>query len=596
MNIMSHKPSASANNLPRTAFQLILEMVRPYRGKTVAFFVLTFLGVLAWTASPVAIAAIIDRLSASPATDQAIWWLVIIYAVLRILDEVLWRAAELLMRSYKPQMIERVRTNLFASTLKKPHSFFVNSSSGRIGHWINQTVVTTNEFVDTTIWTVWGRVVGLVIAAVFLFKVHWSLAVLFLVWLVVLFWYNVHRGKRFGQLVALQSDETSKASGLVVDSIANHQSVRVFGAARREVDLLQAQQQRIIHRWRDGWWQNWITNGVKGQSAAIVSVIALVMVIGLYAQGVVPLGGIVLFIAYFGDASSSLWQLAWALDSYYRNFGTIQNALDGLQGENERQLPAPGNTPVPQQVALELRDLSFAYPEQPQALVLDRLNLSVAAGEKVGIVGHSGAGKSTLIGLLLGFYEPVDGALLLNGQDLAHHDPSYIRAVSSYVPQDSNLFNRTVSDNIRYARPKASDAAVRSALAKAQAAEFVAKLPDGLNTMIGERGVKLSGGQRQRLAIARAVLQDAPLLLLDEATSALDSVSEQAIQKALHELMQDRTAIVIAHRLSTLRHLNTIVVLDKGRIAEQGSHDQLIEQDGIYADLWRRQKDGFIVD
>lgn len=593
---MSHKTSASSNALPRTAFQLILDMVRPYRGKTVAFFVLTFLGVLAWTASPVAIAAIIDRLSSNPAIDQAIWWLVIIYAVLRVLDEVFWRAAELLMRSYKPQMIERVRTNLFASTLKKPHAFFVNSSSGRIGHWINQTVVTTNEFVDTTIWTVWGRVVGLAIAAIFLFKVHWSLAVLFLVWLIALFWYNVHRGKRFGQLVALQSDETSKASGLVVDSIANHQSVRVFGAAAREVDLLQAQQQQIIHRWRDGWWQNWITNGVKGQSAAIVSVVALIMVIGLYAQGVVPLGGIVLFIAYFGDASSSLWQLAWALDSYYRNFGTIQNALDGLQGKDERQLPAPAETPVPQQVALELRDLSFAYPEQPRVLVLDRLNLSVAAGEKVGIVGHSGAGKSTLIGLLLGFYEPVGGALLLNGQDLAHHDPSYIRAVSSYVPQDSNLFNRTVSENIRYARPKASDAAVQSALVKAQAAEFVAKLPDGLNTMIGERGVKLSGGQRQRLAIARAVLQDAPLLLLDEATSALDSVSEQAIQKALHELMQDRTAIVIAHRLSTLRHLDTIVVLDKGRLAERGSHDQLIKQDGIYADLWRRQKDGFIVD
>ena len=572
-------------------------MVKPYKAKTFLFFLLTFLGVLAWTASPLMVAKIVTELSKTHKVTEYVWVLVIMYAVLRFLDETLWRIGEWLMRSYKPQMVESVRLNLFAATLKKPHAFFVNSSSGRIGHWINQATATTDELVDTTIWNVWGRIIALTFSAVFLFTVHWTIAVLFIVWMIALFTYNVYRGKRFGRLVAAQSNETNKAAGLVVDSVSNHVSVRVFGAQLNERHLLAAQQTHIIQRWRDSWWQNLVTNTVKGQSAAVISAIALGIVIALYGHGVIQLGGIVLFIAYFGDASSSLWQLAWALDNYYRNFGTIQNALDGLQSEDERHVTSPHKlAATTKSVSLELVNLSFAYPEQPDLPVLDNISIRIKPGEKVGIVGHSGAGKSTLVGLLLGFYEPTAGTILLNGESTADHGPSFIRRYSSFVPQDTNLFNRTVRENIVYARPEASDGVVETALKQAQAYDFVQKLPHGLDTIIGERGVKLSGGQRQRIAVARAIIQNAPLLILDEATSALDSVSEQAIQKALYELMRDRTSVVIAHRLSTLKHLDTIIVIDGGKIAETGRHEQLVAAKGIYADLWKRQKDGFVVD
>lgn len=543
------------------------------------------------------IAKIITELSNTHTVNHYVWVLVIIYAGLRFLDELLWRIAELVMRSFKPQMIESVRYNLFAATLKKPHSFFVNSSSGRIGYWINQTTTTTNELVDTTIWSVWGRMLGLIISSIFLFTVHWSLALLFIVWLVLLFSFNIYRGKKFGRLVALQSDETSKTAGLVVDSISNHISVRVFGAQASERRLVAAQQTHIINRWRDSWVQSLVTNIVKGESAALVSAAALCLVILLFSHGVIQIGGIVLFIAYFGDASSSLWELAWALDSYYRNFGTIQNALDGLQGEDERSLPLTTQKLITtNSVTLKLADLSFAYPEQPDLLVLNKLNLQIEPGEKIGVVGHSGAGKSTLVGLLLGFYEPSGGSILLNNESIAKHGPAFIRAYSSFVPQDTNLFNRTVRENIVYAHPNASEEVITLALKQAQAYDFIQKLPHKLDTLIGERGVKLSGGQRQRLAIARAIIQNAPLLILDEATSALDSVSEQAIQKALYELMQNRTSIVIAHRLSTLRHLDRIIVLDDGQIKEQGSHETLLALKGSYAELWKRQKDGFVID
>jgi ATP-binding cassette subfamily B protein len=582
--------------VPATTGQLVKYMIRPYRGKSFVFFLITFIGNVAYTAAPLMISLIVSHLSKSPRLDTTIWILVAAFVVFRLADEVLWRLGDLWTRSFKPQMVERVRATLFAATLNKPHSFYTNSSSGRIGHWVNQATNTMNELIDTTIWNVWPRLTSLVVSAAFLLTVHWSLALLFVVWLVALFYYTSRRGKQFGVLIAKQSDEASKAAGLVVDSLSNHLSVRVFNAREREQKALLRQQSNIVSMWRTSWMWNIVTNVVKGQSAMFVNAIALVLALVLFANGSIELGGVVLFVAYYGDASGSLWQLAWALDAYYRQFGTVQNALDGLSAEDERTGEIVPASQLPKTAAVSLQGISFAYSDQAEKNVLKNLTLEIPNGQKVGVVGHSGAGKSTLVNLLLGLYEPTTGRILLNDVDIASKDPSFIRSVSSYVPQDTNLFNRTLRENIGYASPKVTDAEIKAALKKAEALEFVEALPKGLDTLVGERGVKLSGGQRQRISIARAILKDAPLLLLDEATSALDSVSEQAIQRSLHKLMENRTALVIAHRLSTLKHLDKIIVIEKGKIAEQGSHDELIAQEGIYADLWKRQKDGFIAE
>lgn len=242
---------------------------------------------------------------------------------------------------------------------------------------------------------------------------------------------------------------------------------------------------------------------------------------------------------------------------------------------------------------LKFEHVSFQHGDGGEA-VFDDLNLEIKAGEKVGIIGHSGAGKTTLTHLLLRFADVSGGLVKVGGYDVRDITQHSLRRHIAYVPQEPLLFHRSLRENIAYGKPDADDAAIRRAAEQAYALDFIDKLPHGLATLVGERGVKLSGGQRQRIAIARAILKDAPILVLDEATSALDSASERLIQVALDELMKGRTSIVIAHRLSTIAKLDRIIVLSNGKVAEEGAHTQLLAKNGIYAALWRHQSGGFI--
>lgn len=579
--------------LPSKAAHLFVEMMRPFKRRLLAFFSISLVAITCWVAAPYVVRLIINEVSKSGTVTNAAWVLVGIFFVLRQMDESLWRVAEIVMRGTKPHMIERMRTVLFEYTLRKPYGFFVNTSSGKLGHYINQTVTTMNETVDVTIWGVWPRTATLLMSAFFLFLSHWALALLFIVWIVSLLSYSVWRGKRFGQLVQKESEARSEAAGQVVDALGNHLSVRVFNSRQREIEQLKLKQAVIVRRWQRSWRFSTVTNIVKGTSAALVSSVALVLILVLYGRGEISIGDVALFVAYFGDASSSIWELAWSLDSYYRSFGTIDNALEGLSKGAPERAPKE-KVALPSSHTIELEDVAFAYPDQPEEHVLHDIHLSIQSGERIGLVGHSGAGKTTLVGLLLHFYSTSKGAFRIGGVPVEELTPSQMRELIAFVPQDTNLFNRTVAENIAYARPDADMQDIIRAAKEAQAFDFIEKLPEGFDTVIGERGVKLSGGQRQRIAIARALLKNAPILILDEATSALDSVSEQAIQKAFVAAMKDRTAIVVAHRLSTLRHLDRIVVFEGGTIVEQGTHDELVAAEGLYADLWRRQKDGFI--
>jgi ATP-binding cassette subfamily B multidrug efflux pump len=280
-----------------------------------------------------------------------------------------------------------------------------------------------------------------------------------------------------------------------------------------------------------------------------------------------------------------------------RNFGTVQNAAE-LISKPIDLVDAPNATElVVRRPEIRFDNVSFHYGNGKS--VIDKLNLSVAAGEKVGIVGRSGAGKSTLVNLLLRFYDIESGRILIDGQDISKVTQESLRAHIGMVTQDTSLLHRSIRENIMFGRTDATEAQLVEAVRRAKSDDFVARLEDqrgrrGFDAHVGERGVKLSGGQRQRIAIARVMLKDAPILVLDEATSALDSEVEAAIQSNLDDLMQGKTVLAIAHRLSTIAALDRLIVMDNGRIVEQGTHNQLIGQGGLYATLWQRQSGGFL--
>ncbi len=309
--------------------------------------------------------------------------------------------------------------------------------------------------------------------------------------------------------------------------------------------------------------------------------------------GTISMGRLGQFVLYTAFAAAALGQLSEVWGDVSAASGAAERLFEILRVKSQIAAPAsPRALPVPARGDVSLENVSFAYPTRPDALAVDGVSLSVRAGEKVAIVGPSGAGKSTLFHLLLRFYDPAHGVISFDGIPIRAADPREVRSRIALVPQDSVVFATSARENIRFGRPDADDAEVERAAELAHATEFIRRLPGGFEAQLGERGVTLSGGQRQRIAIARAILRDAPLLLLDEATSSLDAESETLVQTALEELMYHRTTLVIAHRLATVLSCDRIMVMDKGRIVEQGTHASLVAANGLYARLARLQFEG----
>ncbi len=311
-----------------------------------------------------------------------------------------------------------------------------------------------------------------------------------------------------------------------------------------------------------------------------------------WKMGRIALPGIVLLYSYFGRLFDNLWSLGSIVRVYYESFADAEEMAVILNRPYEI-IDEPTEKLINAKGEIVFDNVTYIY-ENNNTKVLDRFNMKIPAGQKVAIVGTSGAGKTTFVRLLMRLFNLNDGQILIDGIDIKNISQENLREVISFVPQDPSLFHRTLMDNIRYGRRTATDEEVLDAAKLAHCSEFIGKLPEGYKTYVGERGVKLSGGERQRVAIARAILKDSPILILDEATSSLDSISEHYIQDAFENLMKGKTTIVIAHRLSTIQKMDRIIVLDKGEIAEEGTHKELLVKNGIYANLWNHQTGGFL--
>lgn len=546
-----------------------------------------------FTAAPFVVRTLINHLATVRAVDSTTWQLIGLFALLRFSDEWFWRLSDVHVRRFFPQFVEHARKVYFEQTLRKTHSFFVNANSGQIGYWVNDAADKLRSITENILWALWPQFFAFLSAIAFLTIASWKLALLFGVWIIGLIIVLAYRSHKQLALIDARSQAASTISGRIVDAMANNVSVRISNARRSELSTLAPLQGLFVKRWYDSWRYTTINNVIKGNSAAVVSTVAVGLSVWMFSRGEITIGDIALFVTYITSASETIWQLGGEIDQLMRDYGSYGNSIRNLLSQPDERSGGKNFTAKALSVTFDAVD--FAYPDQTNRDVLRSLSFSVAAGDHVGIVGHSGAGKSTLVSLLLGLHAPTGGSLRVNDMDISGLSLQSIRRHITYVPQDTQLFNRSIKENIEYGTKRAiTRQELTTATKKAQALDFIQALPSGFDSLVGERGVKLSGGQRQRIAIARAMLAGAPLILLDEATSALDSVSEQYIQKALSEVMKGRTAIVIAHRLSTLKHLDRIIVLSKGSVAETGTHDELLAQNGIYADLWRRQRDGFL--
>ncbi len=486
--------------------------------------------------------------------------------------------------------------------LKQSVSFYQNDFAGRIATKVMQTALavreTATKLLDVMVYVLvyFGSMLYLVADADF------RLVSPLLLWLLCYIGLNIYFVPRLKAVASRQADARSEMTGRIVDSYTNINTIKLFSHTSREADYAKdSMTQFLVPVYQQMRLVTWLTFSVQSLNYLLVFAVGS-MSIWLWTEQAVTIGSIAIAVSLSLRLNGMSQWIMWEVSSLFENIGTVADGMNTLAQPQQVQDVADAKALAVQGGAIEFRDLTFNYSKAvsaQKAAVLNQLNLVIKPGEKVGLVGRSGAGKSTLVNLLLRFYDLEQGKILIDGQDISQVQQESLRAQIAMVTQDTSLLHRSVRDNILYGKPSATETELLTAVRAAEADLFINDLTDpkgntGLDAQVGERGVKLSGGQRQRIAIARVLLKNAPILILDEATSALDSEVEAAIQQSLNTLMAGKTVIAIAHRLSTIAAMDRLIVLDQGRIVEQGSHQQLIAQGGIYAQLWAHQTGGFI--
>lgn len=524
--------------------------------------------------------------------DIRFW--VFMYLVLIATRILLWRGVVYSSAHLGLNVRSTARFVLTSYLLKHSQDYFENRFAGSVSGKIGNAADGARHLSDWTIHQYLPFIVQMIVSLGIAFYSSAYIGWIFIGWIAVALPINIYFAKQRPALSKAAQAAETKVRGVTVDIVTNMRAVREF--ARSALELVQLKNLIEARRFaglRNRLFEQRITlsNGAL-QIAATGAMLFIVLYLG--ERGLATAGDIILVLALTTSMGERLFHLGQQISNLSETWGEIEEGLEDVLAAHD--IP---DRPGAKGIVVSSGEITFdrvLFSYHAGEAVMSDFSLSISPGEKIGLVGRSGAGKSTLIKLLLRHYELTGGAILIDGQNIAAVTQDSLREAVSIVPQDATLFHRSIRENIAYGRPEATDSEIQEAARLAQAHEFIEALPDGYDTLVGERGVKLSGGQRQRVAIARAILKGAPILLLDEATSALDSESEGAIQQALHALMEGKTVLAIAHRLSTLKEMDRIIVMDGGVVVEDGSHAKLVRKGGVYADLWKRQSGGYLKD
>ncbi|RQW64928.1 ABC transporter ATP-binding protein [Vibrio viridaestus] len=481
--------------------------------------------------------------------------------------------------------------------LKQSLSFYQDEFAGRIATKVMQTALAIRETVMKMV-DVFVFVSVYFVAILFILAdSDWRLMMPMLVWLIAYIAIQLYYVPKLKDISSIQADARSTMTGRFVDSYTNIQTVKLFSHHQRETSYVKQSMEGFLSTVHN---QMRLVTGFN-LCVEIANYLLLFTIAGmsiyLWTLSSITIGSIAIAISLALRINGMSKWIMWEVGTLFENMGTVVDGMHSLSQPVQIEDHSDSKNLVVQKGAIDFDNISFDYGENIS--VIRNLSLHIRSGEKVGVVGRSGAGKSTLVNLLLRFHELNGGEIRIDGQPITDVTQDSLRKVIGVVTQDTSLLHRSIKENILYGNPDASDEALYAATKQAHADEFISTLTDphgnkGYDAQVGERGVKLSGGQRQRIAISRVLLKNAPILILDEATSALDSEVESAIQESLYQLMEGKTVIAIAHRLSTIAKMDRLIVLDQGKIVEEGSHEQLLAKGGIYAHLWAHQTGGYI--
>ncbi|MGH7196685.1 MAG: ABC transporter ATP-binding protein [Candidatus Saccharimonadales bacterium] len=552
---------------------------------------------------PLIAATVLERISKGDFESGDLWSSfgtdLALYAALVIVGgSFAWRIVIWLIWKLEMLVVRDIHQRVFSHLLDLSANFHANRFGGSLVSQANKLAGAYIRIADTTVFQITTMILAFAFTAIILLPRAPLFVALLLLFSVIFMTTAVLVTKRVRELNAAEAKASNTQTGYLADSVTNVMAVKGFAAGNYEreryakaTEAARAATTQVMRASlkRDTYFGS-VTSGID----ALALTLAAASVVFFQAD----IATVFLVLTYTGNIVKRLWDFCQStLRNYNRALGDARDMVQTLAIEPGVKDPTK---PEPVRItkgSITFKDVSFTHAdEQAGNSLFKNLDLAIKPGEKIGLVGHSGSGKTTLTKLLLRFADINKGEILIDGQNIAKIAQDDLRRHIAYVPQEPLLFHRTIKENIAYGKPDATDDEIKEAARRANAAEFIEKLPHGYGTLVGERGVKLSGGQRQRVAIARAILKDAPILVLDEATSALDSESEKLIQAALWELMEGRTAIVIAHRLSTIQRMDRIIVLEHGQITEQGNHSELLKNGNTYAELWAHQSGGFIDD
>lgn len=519
--------------------------------------------------------------------------IIFIIFIFHVVGWISWRIATYMHNKMEAFTMSRLKQNSFDYLIKHSYNFFSNNFTGSLVQKINRFSRSFEALNDTLAFNIFPLFISIISSIVVTSIIAPNISIVILIWVIVFLTFNISYSLWKVKYDNISAEADSKTSGYLSDTITNSNSVMLFNGNKYESDKLKEISNDQGRKSFKSWTLNEISDAVQAGLILIVEYFVFYYTIKSWQVGMASIGTFVLAQTYIIGISHALWGVGRAVRQSYESFANSKEIVEILEMSYEVKDINNAKDLIIDKSQIVFKDVVFCFNETRE--VIKNLNTTIKSGEKVAVIGPSGAGKTTFVRLIMRLYNLTSGTIFIDDQDISKVTQYSLRNAISLVPQDPVLFHRTLLENIRYGRREASDEEVIEAAKLAHCDDFIETLPLKYNTYVGERGIKLSGGERQRIAIARAILKKAPILILDEATSSLDSHSEALIQDALDNLMKNCTTIVIAHRLSTIKKMDRIIAMKDGKIAEEGTHEELANKDGgLYKKLWDLQVGGFI--